>query len=151
MEMCSAFEQKVILQYNVYVILCFFHLLLKYDYVGVYRGFQNLFKKLFQFQVCELLVIVSSSSKKFLVVLDAMHPEDDSGEYCGFYHHSNMVEHKNEGERQKCHGYICIYGISVFLPRFYASSRYNDDKIHSILQNHPVPIIYKVTQKIIIN
>ena len=41
------FGQKVILQYNVYVILCFFHLLLKYDYVGVYRGFQNLFKKLF--------------------------------------------------------------------------------------------------------
>ena len=42
-----AYDQKVILQYNVYVILCFFHLLLKYDYVGVYRGFQNLFKKLF--------------------------------------------------------------------------------------------------------
>ena len=41
------FGQKVILQYNVYVILCFFHLLLKYDYVGVYRDFQNLFKKLF--------------------------------------------------------------------------------------------------------
>ena len=41
---------------------------------------------------------------------------DDSEEYCGFYHHSNVVEHKNEGERQKCHGYICIYGISFSFP-----------------------------------
>ena len=66
MEMCSAFEQKVILQYNVYVILCFLHLLLKYDCVGVYNRFENLFKKLFYFKVCEELVIVSSQSKNFL-------------------------------------------------------------------------------------
>ena len=111
-----AYDQKVILQYNVYVILCFLQLLLKHDCVGVYRGFENLFKTFFCLELCELLVIVSSSSKKFLVVLDAMHPEDDSGEYCGFYHHSNVVEHKNEGERQKCHGYICIYGISFSFP-----------------------------------
>ena len=42
-----AFDQKVILQYNVYVILCFLHLLLKYDYVGVYNRFENLFKTFF--------------------------------------------------------------------------------------------------------
>ena len=68
-----AFEQKVILQYNVYVILCFLQLLLKHDCVGVYRGFENLFKTFFCLELCELLVIVSSSSKKFLVVLDTMH------------------------------------------------------------------------------
>ena len=39
--------KKVILQYNVYVILCFLHSLLKCCCVGVYRGFENLFKKLF--------------------------------------------------------------------------------------------------------
>ena len=111
-----AFDQKVILQYNVYVILCFLHLLLKYDCVGVYNRFENLFKTFFYFKLCELLVIVSSQSKNFLVVLDTMHPKDDSEEYCGFYHHSNVVEHKNEGERQKCHGYICIYGISFSFP-----------------------------------
>lgn len=61
-----AFDQKVILQYNVYVILCFLHLLLKYDCVGVYNRFENLFKKLFYFKVCEELVIVSSQSKNFL-------------------------------------------------------------------------------------
>ena len=32
----QAFDQKVILQYNVYVILCFLHLLLKHHCVGVY-------------------------------------------------------------------------------------------------------------------
>ena len=32
--------------------------------------------------------------------------QDDSEEEYGFYHHSNVVDHKNEGERQKCHGYI---------------------------------------------
>lgn len=41
------FDQKVILQYNVYVILCFLHLLLKYDYVAVYNRFENLFKTFF--------------------------------------------------------------------------------------------------------
>lgn len=61
-----AFDQKVILQYNVYVILCFLHSLLKYDCVGVCRGFKNLFKTFFYFKLCELLVIVSSQSKNFL-------------------------------------------------------------------------------------
>ena len=42
-----AFDQKVILQYNVYVILCFLHLLLKYDCVGIYSMFKNLFKTFF--------------------------------------------------------------------------------------------------------
>ena len=112
----QAFEQKVILQYNVYVILCFLHSLLKHYYVGVYSSFENLFKIFFCFKLCELLVIVSSSSKNFLLVLDTRHQKDDSEEYCGFYHNSNVVEHKNEGERQKCHGYICIYGISFSFP-----------------------------------
>ena len=67
------FHQKVILQYNVYVIFCFLHLLLKYDCVGVYSRFKNLFKTFFYFKLCELLVIVSSQSKNFLVVLDTMH------------------------------------------------------------------------------
>ncbi|OFS99986.1 hypothetical protein HMPREF3106_06480 [Granulicatella sp. HMSC31F03] len=61
-----AFDQKVILQYNVYVILCFLHLLLKYDCVGVYRGFKNLFKNFFNFQLCELLVIVRLVKNNFL-------------------------------------------------------------------------------------
>lgn len=61
-----AFDQKVILQYNVYVILCFLHLLLKYDCVGVYNRFENLFKTFFCFKLCELLFIVSSQSKNFL-------------------------------------------------------------------------------------
>ena len=61
-----SFDQKVILQYNVYVILYFLHLLLKYDCVGVYRMFKNLFKTFFYFELCELLVIVSSSNKKIL-------------------------------------------------------------------------------------
>ena len=39
--------KKVILQYNVYVILCFLQLLLKYDCVDVYSRFKKLFKKLF--------------------------------------------------------------------------------------------------------
>ena len=41
------------------------------------------------------------------------------------------------GKKTKCHRYIRIYGISVFLPRFYASTRYYDYKNRSILQNHP--------------
>ena len=53
-----AFDQKVILQYNVYVILCFLHLLLKYDCVGVYSMFKNLFKTFFYFKLCEMLVSV---------------------------------------------------------------------------------------------
>lgn len=61
-----AFDLKVILQYNVYVILCFLHLLLKYDCVGVYRGFKNLFKNFFYFQLCELLVIVRLVKNNFL-------------------------------------------------------------------------------------
>ena len=73
MGMCSAFEQKVILQYNVYVILCFLHSLLKHDCVGVYSRFENLFKTFFYFELCEMLVIVRSQSKNFLVVLDTMH------------------------------------------------------------------------------
>lgn len=63
------FGQKVILQYNVYVILCFLHLLLKYDCVGVYSMFKNLFKTFFSsnFVNCSL----SSDSLRiiFLVVL----------------------------------------------------------------------------------
>ena len=53
-----AFDQKVILQYNVYVILCFLHSLLKHDYVGVYSRFRNLFKTFFYFKLCEMLVSV---------------------------------------------------------------------------------------------
>ena len=51
-----AFEQKVILQYNVYVILYFLHLLLKHDCVGVYIRFENLFKTFFisNFVKCSL-------------------------------------------------------------------------------------------------
>jgi len=41
------------------------------------------------------------------------------------------------GKKTKCHRYKCIHDISVFLPRFYALPRYCDDKIRSILQNHP--------------
>ena len=66
MEMCSAFEQKVILQYNVYVILCFLHLLLKHDCVGVYTRFENLFKTFFYFKLCELLVLVRLVNNNFL-------------------------------------------------------------------------------------
>ena len=61
-----AFDQKVILQYNVYVILCFLHLLLKYDCVDVYIGFENLFKTFFYFKLCELLVIVRLVKNNFL-------------------------------------------------------------------------------------
>ena len=61
-----AFDQKVILQYNVYVILCFLHLLLKYDCVGVYSRFENLFKIFFCFELCELLVIVRLVKNNFL-------------------------------------------------------------------------------------
>ena len=61
-----AFDQKVILQYNVYVILCFLHLLLKYDCVGVYSMFKNLFKTFFWFKLCELLVIVRLVKNNFL-------------------------------------------------------------------------------------
>ena len=107
-----AFAHKVILQYNVYVILCFLHLLLKHDCVGVYNRFENLFKTFFYFKLCEMLVIVRFVKDNFL----SGFIQDDSEEYCGFYHHSNVVEHKNEGERQKCHGYICIYGISFSFP-----------------------------------
>ena len=66
MEMCSAFEQKVILQYNVYVILCFLHSLLKHDCVGVYSSFENLFKTFFYFKLCELLVLVRLVNNNFL-------------------------------------------------------------------------------------
>ena len=93
-----AFEQKVILQYNVYVILCFLHLLLKYDCVGVYSRFKNLFKNFFISQVCELPVIVRFVKNHFLVVLGIKKIQDDSGECCGFYHHSNVLKHKNEKE-----------------------------------------------------
>ena len=41
------------------------------------------------------------------------------------------------GKKTKCHRYKYIHDISVFLPRFYALPRYCDDKIRSILQNHP--------------
>jgi len=91
-----AFDQKVILQYNVYVILCFLHSLLKCCCVGVYRGFENLFKTFFYFELCELLVIVRAVKNHFLVVLYIKKVQDDSEEYCGFYHHSNVVKHKNE-------------------------------------------------------
>ena len=69
----QAFDQKVILQYNVYVILYFLHSLLKHDCVGVYSRFENLFKTFFYFKLCEMLVFVSSQSKNFLVFLDTMH------------------------------------------------------------------------------
>ena len=58
--------KEVILQYNVYVILRFLHLLLKCYCVGVYRRFENLFKNFFYFQLCELLVIVSLVKNNFL-------------------------------------------------------------------------------------
>ena len=61
-----AFDQKVILQYNVYVILCFLHLLLKHDCVGVYSSFGNLFKTFFYFELCEMLVIVRFVKDNFL-------------------------------------------------------------------------------------
>ena len=82
--------KKVILQYNVYVILCFLHLLLKCCCVGVYRGFENLFKTFFYFELCELLVIVSSQRINFLSSFEYNALRDDSEEYCGFYHHSNV-------------------------------------------------------------
>ena len=107
-----AFDQKVILQYNVYVILCFLHLLLKHDCVGVYSRFENLFKTFFYFKLCELLVIVSSQSKNFLVVLDTMHRSMIPKNTADFI----IIVHKNEGERQKCHRYKCIYGISFSFP-----------------------------------
>ena len=50
--------QKVILRYNVYVILCFLHSLLKHYCVGVYTRFENLFKTFFYFKLCEMLVSV---------------------------------------------------------------------------------------------
>lgn len=84
-----AYDQKVILQYNVYVILCFLHSLLKHDCVGVSRRSENLFKNFFYFKLCEMLVIVSSQSKNFSSFgYDAQ--KDDYEEYCGFYHHSNV-------------------------------------------------------------
>ena len=61
-----AFDQKVILQYNVYVILCFLHSLLKHDCVGVYSRFENLFKIIFYFQLCELLIIVRFVKTNYL-------------------------------------------------------------------------------------
>ena len=81
-----AFDQKVILQYNVYVILCFLHLLLKHDCVGVYSRFKNLFKTFFYFELCEMLVIVSSQRNNFISSFEYDAQKDDSGEYCGFYH-----------------------------------------------------------------
>ena len=81
-----------------YVILCFLHLLLKYDCVGVYSRFKNLFKNFFISQVCELPVIVRFVKNHFLVVLGIKKIQDDSGECCGFYHHSNVLKHKNEKE-----------------------------------------------------
>ena len=83
-----AFDQKVILQYNVYVILCFLHLLLKYDCVGVYNRFENLFKTFFVSNFVNCSLLSAHKAKIFLVVFDTMHPKDDSEEYCGFYHHS---------------------------------------------------------------
>ncbi len=62
----QAFDQKVILQYNVYVILCFLHLLLKYYCVGVYNRFENLFKTFFYFKLCELLVLIRLVKNNFL-------------------------------------------------------------------------------------
>ena len=70
-----AFDQKVILQYNVYVILCFLHLFLKCCCVGVYRGFEHLFKTFFYFELCELLVIVSSQRINFLSRFGCSAPE----------------------------------------------------------------------------
>ena len=61
-----AFDQKVILQYNVYVILCFLHLLLKHYCIGVYSRFENLFKTFFYFKVCETFVIVRFVKNNFL-------------------------------------------------------------------------------------
>ena len=90
----------------------FLQLLLKYDCVDVYRRLKNYLKNFFSSKFVNCLLSSVHQAKIFLVVLDTMHQKDDSGECCGFYHHSNVVEHKNEGERQKCHGYICIYGIS---------------------------------------
>ena len=58
--------KKVSLRYNVYGLLCFLHSLLKCDCVGVYRGFKNLFKNFFNFQLCELLVIVRLVKNNFL-------------------------------------------------------------------------------------
>lgn len=81
-----AFEQKVILQYNVYVILCFLHSLLKHDCVGVYSRFENLFKPFFYFELCEMLVIVRFVKYNFL----SGFIQDDSEECCGFDHHSNV-------------------------------------------------------------
>ena len=48
-------------------------MLLKYYCISVYNRFENLFKTFFYFELCEMLVIVSSQSKNFLVVLDTMH------------------------------------------------------------------------------
>ena len=61
-----AFDLKVILQYNVYVILCFLHLLLKHYCIGVYSRFENLFKTFFYFKVCETFVIVRFVKNNFL-------------------------------------------------------------------------------------
>ena len=80
-----AFDQKVILQYNVYVILCFLHLLLKYYCISVYNRFENLFKTFFCFKLCESFVCVCQLKKINLVFLKRNAQKDDSGEYCGFY------------------------------------------------------------------
>ena len=61
-----AFEHKVILQYDVYVILCFLHSLLKYDCVGIYSRFENLFKTFFYFKLCEMFVLVRLVKNNFL-------------------------------------------------------------------------------------
>ena len=80
------------------------------------EGLKIYLKTFFIFNFVNCSLLSAHKVEIFLVVFDTMHPKDDSEEYCGFYHHSNVVEHKNEGERQKCHGYICIYGISFSFP-----------------------------------
>ena len=45
-----------------------------------------------------MLIIVSSSGKNFLSRFEYDAQKDDSEKYCGFYHHSNVLKHKNEKE-----------------------------------------------------
>jgi len=54
------------------------------------------------------------------------------------------------GKKTKYHRYICIYGISVFLPFFNANSRYCYYRIRgfsviSILVKHPYGSAYFIT------
>lgn len=64
----------------------------------------------------------------FVVVLYIKKVQDDSEEYCGFYHHSNVVEHKSLKEG---------VGLLIRTPslrllgaraRLAPVQRYNDDK-----------------------